>query len=122
MPDNSSLGYSIGTFAKAFNIHQRTLRIYDKAGILIPKRTAKNRRMYFDEDCKKLEFIQFLTGNLGLNIAGVKIINTLFEKYEINQSEYINTIKNIAKTAKIDNIIQNKNLTARKKKGKRIQK
>ena len=34
----------IGAVATTLNIHQRTLRIYDKEGILSPKRSTKNRR------------------------------------------------------------------------------
>ena len=51
----------ISSIAQALNIHQRTLRIYDKEGILSPKRTDKNRRNYSIDDLEKAKLILFLT-------------------------------------------------------------
>ena len=62
---------AIGTVAKMLKIHQRTLRIYDEIGILRPKRSGKNRRLYSIEDCRLAQIITFLTRNLGINLAGV---------------------------------------------------
>ena len=53
----------ISAMATALNVHQRTLRIYDGEGILIPQRTEKNRRNYSLDDLEKAKLILFLTRN-----------------------------------------------------------
>ena len=70
----------IGSIAASLDINQRTLRIYDSEGILCPKRTDKNRRYYTLEDLEKAKVILFLTRNLLLNLAGVKIVLAILEK------------------------------------------
>ncbi|HWE81036.1 MAG TPA: MerR family transcriptional regulator, partial [Gaiellaceae bacterium] len=49
-----------------------TLRIYEQKGLLRPKRTAGNTRLYSDEDVARLRLIQQLTTEIGLNLAGVE--------------------------------------------------
>lgn len=116
---NSVPFFSIDIIACELNIHQRTLRIWDKEGILIPKRTQKNQRRYSLDDFKKAKFILFLTRNLSLNLTGVKIIFQLLEKLEIKLDDYIDFINNIAKSLKIDEKIQQENFVKNSKKGKR---
>ena len=53
----------ISTITAALNVHQRTLRIYDKEGILSSKRTDTNRRYYSFDDLEKAKTIQYLTRN-----------------------------------------------------------
>lgn len=75
--------FTIGDIAKKLNIHQRTLRIYDEEKILIPKRTKTNRRYYNLEDLKKGDLIQYMTSQLGLNLAGIKIIFYLLGELQV---------------------------------------
>jgi len=86
----------ISAVAKVLNVHQRTLRIYDEHGILIPKRSTTNKRLYTLEDVELGRYILFLTRNLGINIAGVKIILSLAKKDLGNIEEYIPCTKVIA--------------------------
>ena len=87
----------ISSVASALNVHQRTLRIYDSEGILCPKRTEKNRRNYSLDDLEKAKLILFLTRNLALNLAGVKIILAMLEKCNVKPSDYLNFVENIAR-------------------------
>ena len=48
------------------------LRIYESKGLIRPKRTAGNTRLYSDADLERLRLIQQLTNELGLNLAGVE--------------------------------------------------
>ncbi len=91
--------FPISVVADLLKVHQRTLRIYDDEGILIPSRSPKNRRLYSMEDIKKGKFIQYMTRELGINLAGIKIILELLEKILINASEEnsFEYIKSIAK-------------------------
>lgn len=66
--------YMIGAVSRMYNIHPQTLRLYEKEGLLIPSRTEGKTRLYSEEDLEKLEFILFLTRELGVNLAGVDAI------------------------------------------------
>lgn len=70
----------IGAVAKVLSVHQRTLRIYDEQEILVPKRSSTNKRLYTLEDVELGRFVLFLTRNLAINLAGVKIIMALIKK------------------------------------------
>ena len=109
----------ISAVASALNVHQRTLRIYDSEGILSPKRTDKNRRNYSLDDLEKAKLILFLTRNLALNLAGVKIILTMLEKNKVKPMDYINYIEKTAKQAGIDTKIQETNIAKTSKRGRK---
>lgn len=109
----------ISTVAQALNIHQRTLRIYDKEAILCPARTSKNRRMYTFQDFEKAKVIVFMTRNLALNIAAVKLILAIFEQEKIEISQYQNYLDKIAKLAKMDAVVQEDNKEKASKKGRK---
>ena len=53
--------FSISIISEILHVHQRTLRIYDEEGLLVPQRTEKNRRLYSMEDVERGKFIQYLT-------------------------------------------------------------
>ncbi len=64
--------YMISVAADLVGMHPQTLRIYETKGLLRPKRTAGNTRLYSEEDIERLRLIQRLTNELGLNLAGVE--------------------------------------------------
>lgn len=66
--------YMIGAVSRMYSIHPQTLRLYEKEGLLVPSRTEGRTRLYSQEDLEKLEFILFLTRELGVNLAGVDAI------------------------------------------------
>ncbi len=72
--------YAIGVVAKMFNIHQQTLRLYEREGLLKPARSQGNTRLYSEKDLERLELILNLSRDMGVNLAGVDIILTLREK------------------------------------------
>ncbi|HHJ63978.1 MAG TPA: MerR family transcriptional regulator [Aquifex aeolicus] len=74
--------YTIGVVARMFDIHPQTLRLYEREGLLKPSRTEGNTRLYSEEDLQRLEFILFLTRELGVNLAGVDIILNMKEQME----------------------------------------
>ena len=53
-------------------MHPQTLRIYENKGLIRPKRTSGNTRVYSNADLERLQLIQRLTNELGLNLAGVE--------------------------------------------------
>src|SRR3954453_16867470 len=63
--------YMISVAADLVGMHPQTLRIYENKGLIRPKRTAGNTRLYSEADLDRLRLIQRLTTELGLNLAGV---------------------------------------------------
>jgi MerR family transcriptional regulator, heat shock protein HspR len=64
--------YMISVAADLVGMHPQTLRIYEQKGLVRPKRTAGNTRLYSEADIERLRLIQRLTTELGLNLAGVE--------------------------------------------------
>lgn len=81
-------GYTISAVADYYGIHQQTLRMYEREGLLTPSRSVGNVRLYTDEDIERLEVILQLTRELGVNIAGVEIILNMREKMNQMQREF----------------------------------
>ena len=66
--------YVISVAAGIVSVHPRTLRIYEDEGLICPKRTPTNIRLYSEEDIRRVLWIRHLTQNLGVNLAGVRIL------------------------------------------------
>ncbi len=66
--------YVISIAAKLAGLPSWTLRVLDKEGIVRPKRTAKDRRLYSDRDISLLARIRYLSEERGVNMNGVKLI------------------------------------------------
>ena len=64
--------YMISVAADLVGMHPQTLRIYESKGLIRPRRTAGNTRLYSEADLERLRLIQRLTNELGLNLAGVE--------------------------------------------------
>jgi MerR family transcriptional regulator, heat shock protein HspR len=74
--------YMISVAAELAGMHPQTLRIYEARGLITPKRSPKNTRLYSDEDVERLRRIQALTGELGMNLAGVERVFALEEQID----------------------------------------
>ena len=66
--------YVISVAAELAGVHPQTLRIYERKGLVRPKRTSGNSRRYSDRDIDLLKQIQEMTQERGINLAGVKLI------------------------------------------------
>ena len=66
--------YMISVAADLVGMHPQTLRIYETKGLVRPKRTPGNTRLYSEADLERLRLIQRLTTELGLNLAGVETV------------------------------------------------
>lgn len=69
--------YMISVAAELVGMHQQTLRIYEAKGLVRPRRTPGNTRLYSERDLERLRVIQRLTTELGLNLAGVERVLAL---------------------------------------------
>ena len=72
--------YVISVAAMLVSAHPRTLRIYEEEGLVCPARTPTNIRLYSENDVRRIMWIRHLTQNLGVNLAGVRILFELEER------------------------------------------
>ena len=63
--------YMIGVASELIGVHPQTLRMYEQKGLLRPRKSIKNTRLYSQEDVDLGRYIQMLTQELGMNLAGV---------------------------------------------------
>lgn len=62
-------------------IHAQTLRMYDRLGLVKPRKVGKNR-FYSDRDIERLQQIQHFTQDHGINLPGVAFIFSLLEQMQ----------------------------------------
>ena len=72
--------FMISVAAELAEMHPQTLRIYETRGLITPKRSPKNTRLYSQDDVVRLRRIQELTSELGMNLAGVERVFELEEQ------------------------------------------
>lgn len=70
---------TITNLASILKVHQRTLRIWDSEGILVPLRTEGSQRYYGTKEIKKAMLVLFLTRSIGMNLVGVKLVLRLLK-------------------------------------------
>ena len=66
--------FMIGIASQLIGVHPQTLRMYEQKGLLHPRKSIKNTRLYSQEDVELGRYIQKLTQDMGMNLAGVKKI------------------------------------------------
>ena len=86
--------FSISSVAEMFSVHQQTVRLYEKEGLITPKRSEGNTRLFSEEDVDRLEEIIYLTHKLGINLAGVEMILKLEKQIKKLQKEVNDLFKN----------------------------
>jgi MerR family transcriptional regulator, heat shock protein HspR len=79
--------FMISVAAELAEMHPQTLRMYEARGLITPKRSPKNTRLYSQADVELLRKIQQLTSEAGLNLAGVETVLELERRVEKMRSE-----------------------------------
>ena len=79
--------FMISVAAELAEMHPQTLRIYEARGLIAPKRSPKNTRLYSQRDVERLRRIQRMTSEEGLNLAGVVTVLGLEERVEKLRAE-----------------------------------
>jgi MerR family transcriptional regulator/heat shock protein HspR len=74
--------FMISVAAELAEMHPQTLRIYEARGLITPKRSPKNTRLYSQADVERLRRIQQMTNEEGLNLAGVETVLELERRVE----------------------------------------
>ena len=78
--------YMISVAAELTGMHPQTLRVYESKGLVNPKRSGGNTRLYSQADIERLELINQLTDE-GINLAGVMRILDMKERAEERELE-----------------------------------
>jgi MerR family transcriptional regulator/heat shock protein HspR len=79
--------FMISVAAELAEMHPQTLRMYEARGLITPKRSPKNTRLYSQADVERLRRIQQMTGDEGLNLAGVETVLELENRLERMRAE-----------------------------------
>lgn len=66
--------YTIKLAAQLTGMHEQSLRLYERRGLVSPARSKGNIRRYSDADVEQIRFIKRLVDDLGVNLAGVEVI------------------------------------------------
>jgi MerR family transcriptional regulator/heat shock protein HspR len=74
--------FMISVAAELAEMHPQTLRMYEARGLIRPKRSPKNTRLYSQADVERLRRIQQMTNEGGLNLAGVETVLELEARVE----------------------------------------
>ncbi len=85
---SSSRGvFMISVAAELAEMHPQTLRMYEARGLITPKRSPKNTRLYSQDDVERLRRIQKMTAEEGLNLAGVETVLEMETELEKARAE-----------------------------------
>jgi MerR family transcriptional regulator, heat shock protein HspR len=79
-PDDRAV-FVISVAAELAGVHPQTLRVYEREGLVRPKRTTSNARRYSERDIQRLLEIKRLTGH-GVNLEGVRRVIELTQEVE----------------------------------------
>src|SRR5215213_6112316 len=92
--------FMISVAAELAEMHPQTLRMYEARGLITPKRSPKNTRLYSQADVERLRRIQQMTSEEGLNLAGVETVLDLEHRLERMRSEISRMRKRAAEMEK----------------------
>ena len=88
--------FMISVAAELAEMHPQTLRMYEARGLITPKRSPKNTRLYSQADVERLRRIQQMTSDEGLNLAGVETVLELERRLERMRSDLVRMRKRAA--------------------------
>ena len=81
--------YTIGVAAELLGCHPRTLRIYEQAGLICPRRTGKKYRLYSQHDLTRVKRICSLMTEYRLNLSGIKAMLEMARRFEIEAEKML---------------------------------
>ena len=89
--------YVISVAAELVDMHPQTLRLYERKGLIRPKRSAGKTRLYSERDIEHLREIRRLTQELGVNLAGVEEIMRLRQELEALEKQFNSKVEELKK-------------------------
>ncbi len=106
--------YVISIAAMKAEVHEQTLRHYERLGLISPARKGNSPhspRLYSDRDIERVTHIRGLMRDLGVNLAGVKAILYMKDRMEQMQQELERELERVqeqhrAETRRLKDIIE----------------
>lgn len=90
--------FMIGIAAELIGVHPQTLRMYEQKNLLLPRKSIKNTRLYSQDDVDLGRYIQKLTQEMGMNLAGVRKVLDLEKQITRLQAENRNLRRELERT------------------------
>src|SRR6202022_1849823 len=90
MDEKDGAWYVISIAAIKADVHEQTLRHYERLGLISPARkgdSPHSPRLYSDHDIERVVHIRRLMRDLGVNLAGVETILHMRDRMEQMQLE-----------------------------------
>ncbi len=84
--------FTISVAAEIVNVHQQTLRHYERLGLIEPHRGRGEIRYFTANDIERIQQIRRLVDELGVNLAGVEVILNMRDQIESLRQEANATI------------------------------
>lgn len=104
--------FSISAVAEMFSVHQQTIRLYEREGLLSPRRSEGNTRLFSQEDVERLEEIIYLTHKLGINLAGVDMILKQQKRIDRLQKEINLMFKKLQRELDVEKLTNQEELSS----------
>ena len=79
--------YVISVAARMLDVQTHTLRYYERVGIIEPRRSRGNVRLYSDRDIAILQRVKALVDDMGINLPGVEVVLRMMERVGELQTE-----------------------------------
>ena len=79
--------FVISVAARIVGVQTQTLRYYERIGLVEPRRTSGNQRMYSRREVERVQRIRGLIDDLGVNLAGVEVVIKLLDRLEQSEEE-----------------------------------
>src|SRR2546421_12955790 len=100
MPEKSNgAWYIISVAAEKAEVHEQTLRHYERLGLISPARKGNSPhspRLYSDRDIERVVQIRSLMQDLGVNLAGVETIlhmRNLIEQMQVEMKDRVEEVQ-----------------------------
>lgn len=108
--------YMIGIAARLCKVHPQTLRQYERLGLVVPNRAGAKNRLFSEADIRKVQRIQRLTQELGVNLAGVEVILKMLDNMEEMRADMQHQFESYRRQAeeRIHSILANSNVPLRR--------
>jgi MerR family transcriptional regulator, heat shock protein HspR len=79
--------YTISVVAQMVGLHEQSLRMYERKGLIQPQRSDGNIRLFSDADVERVRCIKRLVDDLGVNLAGAEVILHMREQMDLMRQE-----------------------------------
>ena len=102
--EESEPRYGISIAAKMIGVRTHTLRYYERIGIIEPRRSQGNIRLYSNSDIALLRRAKTLMGDLGVNLAGIEVILRMLERMAELQNRLEETEAELRRLSEVDDV------------------